>query len=409
VWFVSAAAADYDGDGAVRIGLVISRRRETRNVDIAGAAQQNQCQVRGRTMTLSASFHCRLAAHFAMASGVAACLSSENIDLGRNIDGGTPAIVSPDLDAAVVPDSAASILTTTIAAAGVMMGGSICQGACVQIVAIATGAPGPYTYAWGQGLGEGQGPKTVCPVATTTYSVTVSAMASAQQSTGSATITVLPCDAGSTPIPPPPVDAGGPKPPVDSGATPSPSAALCITDPSFEGTPAIGTSGAPGIPATAAPPGWQVCLGDPDIDPIVSLLPASQGKTYVGMTVGSPTFAGTTAESLGTTLCAPLKAGTRYSFCVDVAIGVQGVMLPAPVQGQPGPALEFWGGKAACGQDELLWTTQAITNRDAWTTVCCAFVPSQNLSTLSLIPTQAVGSGPATLSYVIVDNFVPGP
>jgi hypothetical protein len=353
-------------------------------------------------MTFDDGFRRRLVASLAIVAGVGACLSSENVDLGRNIDSGT--LVGADLDGSLAPDATAPFL---VAALSVTMG-TICRGVCVQMAATPLGAPGPYTYAWGQGLGEGPGPKTVCPLATTTYSVVVSSTSNGQQSTGSATITVVDCDAGGA-FPPPADDANGSPPPTDTGTSQSTSASLCLTNASFEGTPAIGTSGPPGIPATAAPPGWQVCLGDPDVDPSVSLLPASQGKTYVGLTVGTGTFAGATAESLGATLCAPLKAGTRYSFCVDVGIGVQGVMVTPPGPGAPGPTLQIWGGTTACNQGQLLWTSPAITNRDSWTTDCGMLFPSQDFSGLSLIPAQASGSGAGFLSYVIVDNIVPGP
>jgi hypothetical protein len=351
-------------------------------------------------MTVFDALHARVVASLAIAASVGACLTSGNVDLGRNVDSGSPGLVGPNVDGAASADATSPFL---VGGLSVTMG-TICRGVCVQIYASSFGAPGPYTYAWGQALGEGPGPKTVCPLATTTYSVVVSSSSTGQQSTPSATITVVDCDGG-----PPPQDASGSNPPTDSGPGPSTSASLCLTNASFEGTPAYGTSGPPGIPATAAPPGWQVCLGDPDIDPIVSLVPASNGKTYVGLTVGTGTFAATTAESVGTTLCAPLKAGTLYSFCVDVAIGVQGVMVTPPGPGTPGPTLEFWGGKSACSQDELLWHSPPITNHDVWTTDCGTFVPSQDLSGLSLIPAQASASGPGSLSYVIVDNIVPGP
>jgi hypothetical protein len=164
--------------------------------------------------------------------------------------------------------------------------------------------------------------------------------------------------------------------------------------------------------ATAAPPGWQVCQGDPDIDPSVSLLPASDGATYVGLSVGSGSFSNLT-EAIGTTLCAPLQAGVRYSFCLDLAIGVRGVTLnlggnPLMLSpGGPAPVLDVFGGTTACGQDEPLFISQAITNVDSWSRVCRSFVPTQTLTTLTLIPSLGSSSptSPPGGSYVIVDHI----
>jgi hypothetical protein len=346
----------------------------------------------------------RAATALATAGALGACLTGEIVDLGRNLEGGVPSLANTGLDATLLSEGGAPIFSAAISATM----GTICEGACVELLATASGLPGPYAYQWGQGLGTGAGPKPVCPVATTTYSVTVSPTTSEQQSTASAMIVVVACDSGTSPAPPPPHDAGGPAPPPsDSGGPPT--AALCVSNPSFEGTPTIGTNIPPGIPPTAAPPQWQVCLGDPDIDPSLSLLPASDQKTYVGLAVGTGTFSNM-AESLGTTLCAPLQAGTHYSFCIDLAIGIQGVTSVAPPPGSPTPTLQIWGGKSACSQDELLWTSQPITNRDAWMRVCGTFVPSQTLSNISLLAALGASvTGPGTLSYVIADHIVPGP
>jgi hypothetical protein len=348
---------------------------------------------------------CRVArvlrASWLLAAPISACVSSEEVDLGRNVGGDAAPGIAGGSDAALGDDRAAPLFSVAISAAE----GTLCQGACVELVASASGAPGPYAYVWGQGLGQGAGPKPVCPLATTTYSVTVSSDSSALVATSSATVVVVPCDAGAGSSPR--VDAAAPLSSRDSGSN-ARAGTLCVPDPSFEGTPMVGTSGPPGISPTAAPPGWQVCQGDPDIDPSVSLLPAADGTTYVGLAVGSGAFS-SMAESVGTTLCSPLQAGTSYSFCLDLAIGVQGVMSPLNPSGGPVPVLEIWGGRSPCGQDQLLWTSPSIVNKDSWTKVCGTLLPSQNLADLSLIPVEASGPGPGAWSYVIVDNITAGP
>jgi hypothetical protein len=331
-----------------------------------------------------------------------ACTGGEVVDLGRNYEAGA---VTTDGPVQVQPGSEGGFFGVAIASKAT---GAICQGSCVDLLAIVTGGTGPFSYAWGEGLGEGPGPKTVCPTMTTTYAVLVSSLSSPQQSPASAVVTVESCDAGvGTQLP---HDASTMQAP-DTGTTQTGSSSLCITDPSFEGTPTIGTPGTPpGTNATAAPPGWQVCKGDPDIDPSVSVLLANDGMTYLGLSVGSGSLSYLT-EAIGTTLCAPLQAGVRYSFCMDLAIGVRGVnlgvnplMMPS---GGPTPVLDVFGGTTGCGQDEPLFISQAITSVDSWSKVCGSFVPSRTLSTLTLVP--SLGSSSATsppgASYVIVDHI----
>lgn len=336
-----------------------------------------------------------------IAAGLGACLSSENIDLGRNLDSGAPGLASVGLDAASPADAGGALLSAAISAST----GTICAGDCVDLFATASGT-GPYAYAWGQGLGEGPGPKSVCPVATTTYSVLVSSSASEQQSTASAMVAVVPCEAGTAP---PHADAGAAQPPPDSGAAPPSTASLCVMNSSFEGPTMVGTSGPPGTPQTAAPPQWQVCLGTPDVDPSLSLQPPSDGMSYVGLAVGSGTFSNFT-ESLGTALCAALQPGKHYSFCVDLGTGVRGVTSLTTVPNTPPPELEIWGGRAQCSEDALLWTSPPITNTDSWAKVCGTFVPSQAYTNITIIPAQGSPPvGPGAWSYVIVDHLVAGP
>jgi hypothetical protein len=332
-------------------------------------------------------------------AGGIGCLSGEDVDLGRNVDAGATT-AGLALDAAA-SDGRASLISAAITATS----GTICQGACVELFATASGGTSPYTFSWGQDLGEGPGPKSVCPVASATYSVVASASSVEQESTASTMITVVACDSGLAAAP------DGAESRTDGSGGPASAESICVSNPSFEGTTMIGMSGPPGsgLPSTAAPPDWDVCLGSPDIDPSESLLPPSDGMSYVGLAVGSGTFSAAT-ESIGTTLCSALQVGTEYSFCLDLGIGVRGVTLPGPAPPGPSPTLQIWGGGSPCNQEELLWTSPQITNTDSWTRVCGSFVPSQALSGLSLVPALASTTlEPGSLSYVIVDHMVAGP
>jgi hypothetical protein len=339
------------------------------------------------------------------AAAPVACLSGEEVDLGRNVDAG--ATRGDDASAGDDgPGLGQPVPTPFLSGAISATMGTICAGACVDLVATVSGGTGPFAYSWGQGLGEGRGPKSVCPAATTTYSVMISSLSSEQQSTPSAMVTVVACDGGTTPTP----ADGGSTPQGDAGSAVPQTANLCVPNPSLEGQAIIGTSGPPGTPATGAPPQWQVCQGAPDVGPSVSLLPASDGNTYEGLAVGTGSLAYMTA-SIGTTLCAPLVTGTQYSFCVDLGIGVRGVMAPLTTgTTTPAPALQLWGGTAACNQDALLWTSPPITNTDSWMKVCGAFVAPLALTTITLLPAEGSAPvGPGSWSYVIVDDITAGP
>ena len=137
----------------------------------------------------------------------------------------------------------------------------------------------------------------------------------------------------------------------------------------------------------------------------MSLLPANEGKSYVGLPVGSGTFSDLTS-SIGTTVCSPLQPGVEYSFCVDLGVAVGAVTAPEEV---PAPDLELWGGTNPCELGELLWTSPAITNADSWSKECASFFPTQAISNIVLVPSVPMATGMGSWSYVIVDNIVAGP
>jgi hypothetical protein len=106
------------------------------------------------------------------------------------------------------------------------------------------------------------------------------------------------------------------------------------------------------------------------------------------------TFGLTTQEALGQTLCAPLVAGTRYSFQLDLSFRPEGSVGVAG-------GLEVWGGATQCGADELLWTSPLVTSE--WKTYCVSFVAKRDLPFLQV----KAAKGYSGTTGVFVDHLVP--
>jgi hypothetical protein len=326
------------------------------------------------------------------AAGAAGCLTGEDLTLGHDVDasarveGGSPAVQDESLGASIETPPGTT--------------GTICAGQCVPLHAAATGGDGSYTYTWDDDAGGSEGPDNdVCPTTTTTYSVIVGTTASEVGATASLTITVIACDAGGSGSAP---DSEAPSPTSSSQDAETAPGGVCVTNPSFEGATVTGTV-TPGVPPTAVPMDWVACMGDPTVDPTLSPLPAETGGSFVGLPVGSGMFADVTA-SLGTTLCATLQPG-EYSFCIGVGVAFSG----APPQDAPAPVLQIWGGSSPnspCDKEKLLWTSDPISNTDAWAKVCPSFFATEAITNIILVPTVAATIGTGLLSYVIVDDIV---
>jgi hypothetical protein len=331
----------------------------------------------------------RLAAGGVIALAAAGCLSGEDIDLGRNLD--ASARSTPTSEGGPSPGLDQSLRAMIEAPMG-----TVCAGGCVPLSGWATGGGGSYTYTWGQDAGEGQGPIEVCPATTTTYDLAVASPTSDVMATASLTITVIACDGGE---PNPMVDAGDPQAtaPPDAATTP-----VCISNPSFEGPVATGPVGPSGLPQTTTPQGWEACSGTPSVDPTVSPLPALNGKSYIGLPVGTGTFTDSTS-SLGTALCSTLQPGVEYSFCINLGVAFTGAAVP---QTPLAPSLEIWGGTGPCDKAEKLWTSPAITLANSWMNNCANFFPLYPDTNIVLVPTETTVTGTSSLSYVIVDNIV---
>jgi hypothetical protein len=174
-----------------------------------------------------------------------------------------------------------------------------------------------------------------------------------------------------------------------------------VPNASFEGTPGVNGSadGAPGgIPgqmhiAFEADP-WQECETSPDIwdekqswggTPGAPV--ATDGATYLALydVLGK-------RESAGAALCAPLIAGHTYSFQVDTAFRTQGSFTAAAAG-----ALEIWMGRAACGEDQRVFTSPVATTD--WQTSCVTFKAEDTFENIRFA--AAPGSG---ITGVFVDH-----
>jgi hypothetical protein len=268
-----------------------------------------------------------------------------------------------------------------------------CTSPCEDLQAVAQGGSPPYTYAWSDGASGAS--RHLCPAAsTTTLTVTVtdagvSGGEFARQpitTTGTLQIHVASCS-----------DAAS-----DAGAAP-----VCLTNPSFEGTPTSDP-----ISSTAqSVPSWTIC--GPAVSPPVNLWNASEtlpgqstpslaptdGKTYLAIasctSPGCIQIGSQGDEILSQPLCATLHAGTTYALQMDL------YSAPSQSMYQFDPAsLAIWGGTTECGVDELLWTSP-ITG-SSWKTYCATLTPTHDYAYITMEPHLASG-----LAYLGVDHLVP--
>jgi hypothetical protein len=185
---------------------------------------------------------------------------------------------------------------------------------------------------------------------------------------------------------------GGPNRSIDGGSS---SGGLCISNPSFEGTPGIDLT----TNFDAAP--WVACdLEGPDVwnaaqgsSLFLPTLPPTDGATYARF--GFPGALGqTTGESASEPLCAPLHPGTAYALKVDLAF--------FPTQTTSPITFEIWGGSTSCSNGELLWTSP--TGAPAWKTYCAMLAPTKETTYLTL---RANAASVDSDGIVAADHLVP--
>jgi hypothetical protein len=182
-------------------------------------------------------------------------------------------------------------------------------------------------------------------------------------------------------------------------ATASPAPKLCITNPSFEGTPATNVA-VPGLPNMFDAPPWSVCtnpmatntpdIGDANLARSTGVPPPTHGATFLALAE---------SEQVSQALCAPVNAGTDLAMQIDL------LDLTATVMASTGPiALEIWGGLAAdCTARELLWTSEPLPA--GWKTYCAKLHPEQYMDQITLRAKSDTTN--AGQSYMGMDHLVP--
>lgn len=179
-----------------------------------------------------------------------------------------------------------------------------------------------------------------------------------------------------------------------------------LKNPSFEGVPQEGTVKGP------MPDGWFDCgfggQSKPDVHPQKNstfgvTMKAVDGNTYLGMVVRD----NDTWESVGQELSAPLQAGIRYKFSIQLARSQkyesaskktrQLVNFTTPC------VLRIWGGNASCEKREKLAESNAVIN-SRWLRTDFVLQPSENFTHLIL---EAFYKKPVSFPYngnLLLDN-----
>lgn len=180
-----------------------------------------------------------------------------------------------------------------------------------------------------------------------------------------------------------------------------------LNNPSFEDTPKKGGDGSVGIK------GWFDCgqinfpgESPPDIHPNgywQNNLPASDGKTYLGMVVRN----NNTYESVSQRLETPLEPNKCYSFSINLARAENywsPTRLDHNMHNYVTPAvLRIWGGKGFCNDQELLAESAPVSNF-SWQIFKFEFQPK---NTIRYITFEAFYKTPVLLPYngnILVDG-----
>jgi len=267
-----------------------------------------------------------------------------------------------DLDA----DSGPSAVVTVRASGG-------CN-TCYELVATGVGGTPPYSFEWEDGLRDAM--RTVCPGKDAgTLGVTV--RDSSMRRSAPHVTQLESSDAGCAP----------------------PAPQICLTNPSFEGTPAINL----GTPVKFDAPPWSDCT-----NPMVPNLPQIINDTVQQMVgkVPNPTNGSTILvipedSQASEKLCRSIQGGRSVSFTIDVARAT----IADNVNPQTEAAfLEIWGGVAAdCSRRENLWASPPLAN--TWQTYCVTLGPQQ--FTDNIVLAARSDKTLASSIAIAVDNMKP--
>lgn len=240
-------------------------------------------------------------------------------------------------------------------------------GGCYDLRIEADGGRGPYAYQWHDGVPD-PGRQLCVDGGPMRVAATVVDARGAQ---GSAALDLTAGDAGCPPR-----------------------AELCLTNPSFEGTPAYNGVVSPAFDCVP----WLTCSkqnpgNSPDvvnstIQQFVEVPAPSDGITYLGLAE---------QEQVSQLLCAPLAGGSSVSLELDIARFVFSGVTELPY-------LEIWGGVAAdCSQRQLLWASPPLG--EGFSTHCATLKPSQFTDQLTL--RAGIGDNDTTVAYLLVDHLRP--
>ncbi len=177
-----------------------------------------------------------------------------------------------------------------------------------------------------------------------------------------------------------------------------------LSNPSFEGTPAM----------SASPPGWVPCgeYSTPDTQPINIgwnfSKKASEGNTYLGLvTRGSiGQINDNLTEAAGVQLTQPLEKNKCYTLSIDLStfLGAQFNTGFDLIQYNNPGHLEIWASKASCSKAKLIWRSPIIANEE-WLTFSFQFSSDDNYQHLVLVA-QYADSEKKVYGNVLVDNFI---
>jgi hypothetical protein len=308
----------------------------------------------------------------------------------RSADSADRADATSATDAPELADASASTPIATGSAGGVQVAVSVepidC-GKCFDVKAAGFGGQPPYDFEWNDGTFRAN--RRVCP------------------DLRDVTVSVFARDASSVQSPPQAVtltwtsNAGCPEQPAPPAATPS--ALLCLENPSFEGTPAANLGQPDAFDATP----WDLCRGvamptstpnTPDVandtipQMIVEVPKASDGVTYLALGEG---------EQVSQPFCSTIDAGASLSLQLDLS----SINLVAGLTTQTEKVfLEIWGGLAVdCSQRELLWASPAL--EFGWKTFCVTVHPHSFMNQITLRANSDMTL--ASPAYLLVDNLKP--
>jgi len=248
-------------------------------------------------------------------------------------------------------------------------------GRCFELTAEGLGGVPPYRFEWDDGsLGQ---LRRVCPEGRALEVSLIVEDASSARSTAYRTSLA----------------------PDEDAACGAPPAQLCMTNPSFEGTPAVNL----GVPELFDAAPWSTCAdpgaaNTPDIGDEtaaqtgIAAPKATEGKTFLALGPG---------EQVSQRLCESVVGGTELYMQFDAQRFDVGAGGSTDMHG----FLEIWGGIAAdCSRRQLLWASTAQLEV-GWNSYCVRLKTTEFMDQITLRARGDAAQLPR--AWVLVDNLVP--